>query len=188
MSILTFKQPFNAQNNPKLVILNGYQLPWDTVISIDNEKEIAISQILDGVAVFERILRKPAEIKIECSAAELLNNLQPTFMQKIATGGAVSIQDQTPNGDIVTLRDQWTNPPWVEFPQWQMRFMYENMFLPNKVQDIISTQLNDIGINQVIVKKISMMPKIGSKVVNVIFQCYENFVGTSSLGNSLFAS
>ena len=189
MSVLTFnRQPFNAQNNPKLVILNGYQLPWDTVISLDDEKEIAVSQILDGVAVFERIVRKPCDINIECSAAELLNNLRPTFMQKIASGGNVSIQDQTPTGDFVTLRDQWTNPPWVEFPQWQLRFMFEKMFLPNQVQEIISTQLNDIGITQLIIKKISIMPKVGSKVVNVRFQCYENYVGTSSLGNSLFVS
>ena len=187
MSLLNFnKQPFNAQNNPKLVILNGYQLPWDTVISIDNEKEIAVSQILDGVAVFERILRKPAEINIDCSAAELLNNLKPTFMQTVTGGGKVSLQQQTNTANFVSLADQWTDPPYQEFPQWQLRFMYQNMFLPNQVQDITSTQLNDLGITQVIVKKISMMPKVGSLVVNVRFQCLENFVGTSSLGSSLF--
>ena len=186
MSVINFGQHFNPANNPKLVILNTIQLPWNTAISIDDEKTIVESQIIDGVTVFERINKKAAEINIECTAVELNSMLKPTFIQKYLTNGRVSLGDQQSQGNYISLNDQLTNPPFLEFPQEQLKNMYQSIFSPNQVVPIVSTQLNDIGITQLVVKKISIMPKLGSKQVSVRFNCLENYVGTNSLGTSLF--
>ena len=52
-------------NNPSRVILNNIELPKDVIIGINGDKVIAESKILDGVAVYERICRKPFEINFE---------------------------------------------------------------------------------------------------------------------------
>ena len=187
MSIISFGKHFNVKNNPKLVVLNNIQLPWDTKISLENEKEIVISKILDGAYVFERIMIKAAEINIECNAVELANNIDPTFIQKYIDYGQVTLQEKQNNSaTYVTLKEQITNSPFLEFPQLQLRNMYDNIFKINSSIPILSTQLNDIGINELVVKKISFNPRIGSQVVEVRFHCYENFVGTNNFGTSLF--
>ena len=190
MSILTFNQHYNPANNPKLVVLNGIQLPLDTVIQLDDDKEIVMSKILDGVVVFERILRNATEINFECSAAELNNMLDPTFMNKLLNGSKISLADQknTDKNKFIALSSQLTEPPFLQFPQTQLKYMYQNIFSVNQVVPVYNTMLNDFGINEVVIKKISMMPARGSKVVAVRFQCYENYVGTNSLGTSLFVT
>jgi hypothetical protein len=52
-------------NNPSIVKLNGIELPRDVIISIDGEKVLAISKIIDGVIVFEHISRNYFEINFE---------------------------------------------------------------------------------------------------------------------------
>jgi hypothetical protein len=190
MSILTFNQHYNPANNPKLVVLNNIQLPWDTVIQLDDEKEITMSKILDGVVVFERILRNATEINFECSAAELNNMLSPTFMNKLLNGSKISLADQknTDKNKFIALSSQLTEPPFLQFPQTQLKYMYQNIFSVNQVVPVYNTMLNDFGINEVVIKKISMIPARGSKVVAVRFQSYENYVGTNSLGTSLFVT
>lgn len=55
----------NFLNYPSGVFLNNYMLPTDVVVGLDGEKVIAESKILDGVAVFERISRKPFDLNFE---------------------------------------------------------------------------------------------------------------------------
>lgn len=59
--------PIDLANNPKRIVLNGFELPQDSVIRWDAEKVIAESQILDGVSVYERIARKPYVIDLYCT-------------------------------------------------------------------------------------------------------------------------
>jgi hypothetical protein len=58
-------------NNPSRVVLNNIELPNDVIIGINGDKVIAESKILDGVAVYERICRKPFEINFEFTCREL---------------------------------------------------------------------------------------------------------------------
>lgn len=53
-------------NNPSLLTIGGITLPPDTIIYLSGSKILAKSQILDGVAVMERINREPYEIEFEC--------------------------------------------------------------------------------------------------------------------------
>jgi hypothetical protein len=53
-------------NNPSLVKIGGIVLPADTIIYLNGKKTLAVSKILDGVSVTERILREPYELEFEC--------------------------------------------------------------------------------------------------------------------------
>lgn len=149
----------NPQNNPKLVVLGGITLPLDVLASVDNEKEIAVAKILDGVAVFERILRKPAEISFEMTVRELNN----------------------------TLHSQLTNPPYLEFPQAQLVEIYKSIWLIDSVLEVQNTMLNNVyDITQVVLRKISITPARGAFKAMVRIDAYENYVGTNSMGTTLF--
>jgi hypothetical protein len=53
-------------NNPSLVVIGGITLPVDTAIYLNGKKTLAVSIILDGVSVVERISREPYELEFEC--------------------------------------------------------------------------------------------------------------------------
>jgi hypothetical protein len=53
-------------NNPSLVVIGGITMPTDTAIYINGQKTLAVSKILDGVSVIERVMRQPYEIEFEC--------------------------------------------------------------------------------------------------------------------------
>jgi hypothetical protein len=57
--------PVDLTNNPSRLLIAGIQLPQDCVIYITGKKVIAQTQILDGVAVYERILRAPYDLEFE---------------------------------------------------------------------------------------------------------------------------
>lgn len=59
--------PVDPTNNPSVVIIGSVQLPNNTAIYVSAKKKLAMSQILDGVVVYERILREPYEIEFEGS-------------------------------------------------------------------------------------------------------------------------
>lgn len=75
----------NFKNNPSKVNiyfaeafnLASMTLPSNVVILINGEKVIPESKILDGVAVFERISRKPFEINLEFNIYERELELNP---------------------------------------------------------------------------------------------------------------
>lgn len=77
-------------NNPSLIKIGNITLPTDTVIYISGAKTLAMSKILDGVSVMERILREPYELEFEC-----------VIRQKDEKGNYVFPQD--------TLDELWTN-------------------------------------------------------------------------------
>ncbi len=65
MGFYTTSDVFYPTNQPNLVIINNFDLPRDVVISLNGEKIIAESKILDGASVFERVGRKPFEITFD---------------------------------------------------------------------------------------------------------------------------
>ena len=62
-----------------LQLLNGLQLPLDTIILINGKKILAESQIIDGVSVFEHISRKPYTIDFDFT-------IRPAGTRTIRTG------------------------------------------------------------------------------------------------------
>lgn len=53
-------------NNPGLIKIGGITMPPDIAVFLNGQKNLAISKILDGVSVVERINRQPYEIEFEC--------------------------------------------------------------------------------------------------------------------------
>lgn len=69
---VTYTRPAkDLTNNPSRTLIGGYQLPLDCAIYLTGEKVIAQTNILDGVAVFERILRKPYYLEFEMTIRTL---------------------------------------------------------------------------------------------------------------------
>ncbi len=71
-------------NVPSQVFLNGVELPGDTLLSLNGDKVIAESKILDGVAVFERVSRKPFEINFDFNLRALNIIGQYVFPNELA--------------------------------------------------------------------------------------------------------
>ena len=68
--MISTKADIDSTNKPSLVMIGGITLPVDTTISLNGEKIIAESKILDGASVFERISRKPYEIEFNFTIRE----------------------------------------------------------------------------------------------------------------------
>jgi Domain of unknown function (DUF6046) len=81
--MFTTKDNIDESKNPAIVYLNGIQLPIDVIIGLDGDKVIAESKILDGVAVFERICRKPYEINFEFNCRDQDSTGKYIFPQRI---------------------------------------------------------------------------------------------------------
>jgi len=69
-------------NNPSRIVVGGILLPQDCAIYLDGQKQLVRSNILDGVSVFERILRDPYKIEFEMIVREKLPNGDYIFPQK----------------------------------------------------------------------------------------------------------
>jgi hypothetical protein len=130
-------------NMPWQVFLNGVELPTDTLVSIDGEKIIAESKILDGVAVFERICRKPFDIDFSFNLRDVNIIGQPIFPQELAY-------------DIFT--DVWT---------------------PDQVIPCQNTFMNKIGINDIVIKKVTFVPIRGHTTLPCTLKCLENYNSNS---------
>jgi hypothetical protein len=141
--------PTDLTNNPSRLRLYSptysLVLPQDTIIFLNGEKELAKTQILDGVVVYERICRKPYEIEFEFT----LRTINPNS-----------------NGEYV-------------FPQEDMLDLWNNVWLPDSVVTIDNTYLNKLGIQEMIIERITPVTVRGSKNLPVKIVGYENQVGQS---------
>lgn len=144
---------FDPKNNPSEVIINNVTLPADTIIILNGEKVIAESKILDGVAVFERVSRKPFEINFE-----------------------FTIRQQ--NFEISTLLN---HPDKYIFPQDKIEYYMQNVFLPDSVATLKNTFLNGLGITEIILKPITLTTIRGSTNVLGSLKAFENFTNKNSL-------
>ena len=149
-------------NNPKHVEIGGYILPYDVIISLDGEKIIAESKILDGVAVFERILRSPVQINMFCTARQIdgQDNKSVDSTVQNATGTYIFAQDVA-------------------------KGIWENVFELDSVQKIKNTFLNSLGIQEIVIKKISINTVQGNMNVPMTIEMVENYTPTDKQGQTL---
>jgi Domain of unknown function (DUF6046) len=124
--------------------LNGFQLPLDTIITLNGKKILAESQIIDGVSVFEHISRKPYEITFDFT-------IRPKGTQPGV--GNPAINNPFPQVDINNL---WT--------LWET----------NTVQTIQNTYLNGLKITSIIIQDIQPATVRGSLNIPVKLKVVEN--------------
>lgn len=127
--------------------LNGFQLPLDTIITLNGKKILAESQIIDGVSVFEHIARKPYEITFDFT-------IRPQGTQPGV--GNPAINNPFPQ---ITINNLWT--------LWEV----------NTVQTIQNTYLNGLKITSIIIEDIQPATVRGSLNIPVKLKCKENQPG-----------
>jgi hypothetical protein len=127
--------------------LNGFQLPLDTIITLNGKKILAESHIIDGVSVFEHISRKPYEITFDFTIRPV--GTQPGI-------GNPAINNPFPQ---INLNNLWT--------LWEV----------NTVQTIQNTYLNGLKISSIIIQDIQPATVRGSLNIPVKLKVVENQPG-----------
>ena len=146
-----------AINSPSRCILGGVELSRDILITVDGDKVIAESKILDGVEVTERIGRNAYEINFEFTARQLL------------------LQDMTGFADVPDATVGGSKDKHYIFPVDILKQIVNKIWSVDAVIDVTNTMLNDIfKINQVIIKKHSYTPIRGNTDVMVRIEAKEN--------------
>lgn len=157
--------PFvDAFNTPGTIILTNLSqsvtLPPDSKISpLKGEKHIAMTNILDGVPVFEHIQRKAYKIEIE-----------GTFRMQ-NKGGQTYNNTTPPPGTTGQVNNV--------FAQGYLQDVWNNAWLPNTVLGVNNTYLNGLGILQIIVESFVTTIDRGKKDIFFVLSAWENVVGQS---------
>lgn len=71
----------------------------------------------------------------------------------------------------------WDSTFQPAFPQSQINNIWTDVWVPNTVQKVQNTYLNGIGVQEIIIKSVKPMPKLGSKNVDMIIKAVENQPG-----------
>lgn len=153
-------------NTVNIVKIGDYELPCpDVIISIDGNKLIAQSQILDGVAVYERVTRKPYAINLEFTVRDK-NTLQGS-------------------NNIGSFNWKSASQDQYIFPLGMLQDIFQNIWLPDQVLDIENTLLNALGIFKIVIDDISIKTIRGSVNVPVTIKCLEDVYSIDSQGTTL---
>lgn len=153
-----YKGDLSDTNQVCFVSLNGIQLPIDVQISINGNKVIAQSQILDGVSVFERVTRKPFDIDFDFTMRD----------QKITAANFLRPNKNT----------------WI-FPIDQVATAFAYIWEPDQVLKVENLFLNKLGIQQVIVSDIQISTIRGNVDVPMKLKTIEDFYSTKTQGTTL---
>ena len=145
--------PLDSTNQPQLVVINGVQLPKDTLITIDGKKLLVNSKILDGVNVTERILREPYKIDFEC------------VFRKSNQPGQINFDKSF----------------WI-FDQDSLNNAWKNIWLPDSVLEVQNTYLNALfcngkGLSEIIVESVVPTTYRGNTNIGFKITAIENVAG-----------
>ena len=140
--------PPDFTNIPSYVVINGVQLPEDTLIVLDGKKLLVNSKILDGVNVTERILREPYKIEFEFVFRKTNQTGQLNFDKTF----------------------------WV-FDQESLNNAWANIWMPDSVLVVKNTYLNQLGIEQIIVEDVKPTLQRGSTNIGFKITAIENVLG-----------
>lgn len=155
-----FSDPLNTPGTT--ILSNGTQqitLPPDTIIMLAGKKIIAKTNILDGVSVFERIMRDPYQIDFE-----------GVFRMQDINGTRYN-NTTPPAGTTGTPNNIW--------PQEYLNDVWNYVWLPNTILTIKNSYLNGLGIQQIIIEEISPSTIRGSKNIPYKIKAWENVPGQS---------
>jgi hypothetical protein len=138
-----------------------YQLPENTCPSINGSKIIAMSQIVDGVAVFERISRAPYSVKLDF-----------TLYQETTTAENVL-------GYVGAAKAGYI------FPIDMLNDIVTKVWKPGTALKVDNILFGTLGIMELIVEEITIEPVLGSVNVNVSISCLENYYRSDANGQTL---
>jgi hypothetical protein len=123
-------------------------LPVDTICTLEGEKVIAESKILDGGYVYERVSLKPYQINFDFTIRE--KDIKKAFISKLGF-----------------------NSKWI-FPQTETELLNTNWFKKDEILEVTNTFLNGLGISKIIVKSISLNPERGTTDIKGNIKAFED--------------
>ena len=159
------KNDLESNSDVCIVKLNKIELPFDVIISINGAKVIASSQILDGVAVFERVTRKPFDIDFDF----VIRDKRKSASKTLIPGTTLRASNH----------DQWI------FPLEEINSFFGYCWEPDEVLQVENLLLNKLGIQQVIVEDMQISTIRGNTDVPVKLKCKEDFYSTKTQGTTL---
>jgi hypothetical protein len=165
MELYFTKKDNGGKNDICDVKIGDIDLPKDVLISLNGNKMIAQSQILDGVAVFERVTRKPFDIDFDF-----------TMRSQKQTSFGVTINKTNLHLPTTGL---WT------FPLQEVTALYQNVWKKDEVMKVVNTFLNSLDIHQVIIQDVQITTIRGSVDVGIKLKTIEDFYSTKSQGTTL---
>jgi hypothetical protein len=145
--------------------INGITLPLDVQISLNGDKLISSSQIIDGVTVYERVTRKPYTIDFDF-----------VLREKTTSSGSNTIFNISYN---TAGTDQWI------FPLDKVAEMFQNIWSKDQVVAVENVYLNKLGIINIIINDIQIGTVRGSTDVPVRLKASEDFYSVKQQGQSL---
>ncbi len=177
-------------NGQPVIYYDGYTLPQDAAALADVPVNPNVNYA--GYNLPEQAI-KPTPYVIDPSnnpsGLTIGNVVFPASTQIIPKGDKIIPESQIIDGVTVFQHVSrkateldfevllWENGSNVRFPQERINAIWTNLFIPNSVQPVINTWLNNLGISQLIIKSISPKPRVGSTNVTLKIKAYENQVG-----------
>lgn len=150
-------------NTPGAVTLisptNQVILPPDTLISIHADKHLVMTNILDGVSVFEHIQRKPCRIEFE-------------GVLRMQTKGGIIYQNTTPPAGLTGITNN-------VFAQDYLNAVWTHLFLPDTVLKVANSYLNGLNIQEIVIESITPSVVRGSTNIPYHITAWENVPGQS---------
>lgn len=148
----------NPANDPSYCVIGNVVLSANILLPIKNKKLIAKSQIVDGVTVFEHVSREAAEIDFDFTI----------FPAGVIQGTA----SNTNAFNNVTT-----------FNQTSLNTFWSTIWSANTIQAVQNTYLNGLGISQIIIESITVIPMHGKPNVGVKMRALENQVAYGNAFN-----
>jgi hypothetical protein len=171
-----------AKNTVAIVVLNGYELPYDVQIAVNSMKVIASSQILDGGMIYERVTKKPFSISFnfvlrqKTAAPDNNQYLKRQETNPLKDAGLERVKPTKSVGH----KTEWY------FPLYGIKQVMQNIWKPDSIVNVQSTLLNEgFGITELIIEDIEVNTIPGSVNVPVKIKCSENILTSGQIGNSL---
>lgn len=148
-------------NQPFSLKINGIQLPYDVEFSIKGDKMIAISQIIDGGQLFERVTEKAHQIDF-------------TFVLREYENAKRSIAPL--DNSIIRFYNKYVTPTYQKqiYPISELKKIWQSIWKKNEIVKVENSILNSIGIVEIVCQDISLSTKRGFLGIEMKLSGLEN--------------
>jgi len=186
---LTFTKLKNAEINAGIlqgqpngqINYNGKNLPQQEKIytppvfdPTNNPSQVILTNTITGLS-----FTLPQDVMITLNGEKIL--AENNILDAINVGTTVNVVERIAREpyEIEFIFNLWLLSQSSVFPQAQINNLWQTVWLPDTVINVNNTYLNQLGISQVIVKKISPKPERGSTNLFVKLLTRENVPGQS---------
>ena len=163
-------QPYNdtdQKTHPYIFVFDDFELPYDTTVTINGEKELSISKIIDSGDFVQRTTKKAMEFTFDFTLRE----------------------KETVKKEVLPLNNKVTrtytkyfvpNSTNYIFPLQKNKDFFQKVWNKDGIIKLKNSYLNSIGIMEIIIENVQTSVKLGSTDISVRLKAYENIYIESS--------